>query len=81
MFEREKPITNLSLTFLSVANQFDIIVVWKSHADISLNKMWLTLHVLSLIEHLFAVESKICPTESCWASCFFNSFGSAHLSI
>ena len=27
MFEREKPITNLSLTFLSVANKFDIIVV------------------------------------------------------
>ena len=27
MFEREKPITNISLTFLRVANKFDIIVV------------------------------------------------------
>ena len=27
MFEREKPITNISLTFLGVANKFDIIVV------------------------------------------------------
>ena len=71
MFEREKPITNLFLTFLSVANTFDINVVWKSHeyilySDLQciwLNKMWLTIHVLSLIKHLFAVESKICPTE------------------
>ena len=31
MFEREKPITNISLTFLGVANKFDIIVVWKSY--------------------------------------------------
>ena len=27
MFKREKPITNISLTFLGVANKFDIIVV------------------------------------------------------
>ena len=31
MFEREKPITSLSLTFVSVANKFGIIVVCKSH--------------------------------------------------
>ena len=60
MFEREKLMTNLSLTSLSVANKFDI-VVWKSNEYIWLNYMWLTLHVLSLIKHLFAVESKICP--------------------
>ena len=39
MFEREKPITNLSLTLLSVANKFDIIAVWKSHEYIYLIKL------------------------------------------
>ena len=38
MFEGEKPITNLSLTFLRVVNKFDIIVVWKSHEYIYLVK-------------------------------------------
>ena len=38
MFEREKLITNFSLTLLSVANKFDI-VVWKSDEYINLVKL------------------------------------------
>ena len=38
MFEREKLITNFSLTLLSVANKFDI-VVWKSNEYIHLVKL------------------------------------------
>ena len=39
MLEREKLITNLSLILLSVANKFDIIVVWKSNEYIYLVKL------------------------------------------
>ena len=39
MLEKEKLITNLSLILLSVANKFDIIVVWKSNAYIYLVKL------------------------------------------
>ena len=39
MFEREKLITNLSLTLLSLANKFDIVVVWKSNSYIYLVKL------------------------------------------
>ena len=76
MFERGKLITNFSLTLLSVANKFDI-VVWKSNEYIHLVK----LNVINLtcsesIKHLFAVESKICPLLSKF---LLNSFASAHL--
>ena len=53
IFEREKLITNLTFSLLSVANKFDIIVVWKSNEYIylvKLNVINLT-YVLSLIKH------------------------------
>ena len=39
VWKREKLITNLSLTLLSVANTFDIILVWKSNEYIYLVKL------------------------------------------
>ena len=59
MLEREKLITNLSLTLLSVANKFDIIVLWKSNEYIyfvKLNVINLTCtDRMSPIKHLFAL--------------------------
>ena len=59
MLAREKLITNLSLTLLSVANKFDIIVLWKSNEYIyfvKLNVINLTCtDRMSPIKHLFSL--------------------------